>query len=111
MIAPRNKVPNKGAASKNSPDGFIKWAVIGLITIAVLIGVFLYIPQSDDANSTATNKKPVARSVLKKRDVPSTKKNPLTQPRQAQVTEGPQIEDRRCGRGSKVQTSSKKKNQ
>lgn len=105
MIAPRNKVPNKGAASKNSPDGFIKWAVIGLITIAVLIGVFLYMPQSDDANSTATNKKPVARSVVKKRDVPSPKKTPLTQPRQAQVPEGPQIEVRRYGRSSNVPTS------
>ena len=105
MIAPRNKVPNKGAARKSSPHGFIKWAVIGLITIAVLIGAFLYMHQSDDANSTATSKKPVARSVVKKRDVSSPKKTPLPQPRQTQIPEEPQIEVRRYGRSSNVPTS------
>ena len=105
MIAPRNKVPNKGAARKSSPDGFIKWAVIGLITIAVLIGAFLYMHQSDDANSSATSKKPVASNVVNKRDASKPKTTPRTPPQEVHIPEEPQIEVKRYGRSSNVPTS------
>ena len=105
MIAPRNKVPNKNVAKKSNPNGVIKWAVVGLITIAVLIGVILCIYWSCDTTQIETSKNPVARNVVNKRDASKPKTTPRTPPQEVHIPEEPQIEVKRYGRSSNVPTS------